>query len=324
MPRVQTVKTVLNAAGDVQAGLSVMIYNIGTAVPATVYQAKTGINTLAQPLSTDSNGGIPGWLEEGAYDISVSGGPVEEYHVVAGDTSDSTLWDHKTRHNTGGSDAISALDASVINAGTFPEARIGALAVTEGKIGALAVTEGKIASNAVVEAKIANDAVTSLKIPAQAIRGSHYKQGNGEIEMAYLSPTSVQMFSQTLIYAAGGGDSYYRGSHGTWLDMGEFMGTPYIGLPVLGGLTIQTRLMANFRTVLLGGGNVGIGIRTPDGVVTGDTGTYGAFSGYPQVDSGWVTAAPNLNGFFENRNDTGGGAHDLWVQSIWVFQRYTY
>jgi hypothetical protein len=151
--RTQIVKTVLNSSGDVQAGLNVNVYNIGTAVEATVYAARTGTGTLSQPLTTDSNGGVPGWLEEGAYEISVEGGTPEELHSVSGDQSNGTLWSHASRHNNGGADPITALDAAVITTGQFSGARILDDAITESKIQDAAVTQNKIADESVTPAK---------------------------------------------------------------------------------------------------------------------------------------------------------------------------
>lgn len=147
MPRVQIGKTVIDTAGNVQAGVDVYVYDIDTVSEATVYQDDSSGTTLSQPLSTDSNGIVPGWVEEGAYDISV-GGVTTELHAFSAE-SGGDVYSHASRHDTGGADAISALNASVITAGEFPTARLADSAVTAAKLGTNAVTEGKIASDAV-------------------------------------------------------------------------------------------------------------------------------------------------------------------------------
>lgn len=64
-------ETVLSAAGDVRANVDVYVYLAGTTTEATVYSDEAMGSTLTQPLSTGSEGNVPGWLDEGAYDIKV-------------------------------------------------------------------------------------------------------------------------------------------------------------------------------------------------------------------------------------------------------------
>lgn len=75
MARVQIKRAVQNTVGDAQVGLSVTITIAGTANQAVIYQDETTGTTIAQPLVTDASGYIPGWIDEGAYDMSV-GAPI--------------------------------------------------------------------------------------------------------------------------------------------------------------------------------------------------------------------------------------------------------
>jgi hypothetical protein len=64
-----------NYTGDVITQGSVTIVTASTgSVPAgstvTVYSSETGIGTLSQPLSLQSDGGVNGWLEIGIYDMT--------------------------------------------------------------------------------------------------------------------------------------------------------------------------------------------------------------------------------------------------------------
>jgi microcystin-dependent protein len=71
------------------AGASVSVTNRDTKLAAPIYAAETGSGTTS-PL-TDEFGNIPGWLEEGSYVVSVSGGspsiaPIEmPFDAVRGD-----------------------------------------------------------------------------------------------------------------------------------------------------------------------------------------------------------------------------------------------
>ena len=53
-------------------GASVTIENRVTAKPATVYGTETEPGAIVP--TTDTNGKITGWIEEGAYKITVTGG----------------------------------------------------------------------------------------------------------------------------------------------------------------------------------------------------------------------------------------------------------
>lgn len=97
MARVQipfSVETKVTVSGEhviaPVAGASVSVKNRDTAATVSIFAAETGGSTLSSPV-TDENGNIPGWLEEGSYTITVSGGspaiaPVERaWDAVRGD-----------------------------------------------------------------------------------------------------------------------------------------------------------------------------------------------------------------------------------------------
>ena len=64
--------------GAAVAGASVQV-NVRGGGPATVYAAETGGTTLSNPLTTDAAGRIEGWLDEGSYNLVVSGGTITTY-----------------------------------------------------------------------------------------------------------------------------------------------------------------------------------------------------------------------------------------------------
>lgn len=91
--RVEISEAVFKTAGvgsavlQVASGASVQV-NIRGGSAATVYSAATGAGTLSNPLTTDANGRIEGWLDEGSYDLVVSGAGLttytERFEAVAG------------------------------------------------------------------------------------------------------------------------------------------------------------------------------------------------------------------------------------------------
>jgi microcystin-dependent protein len=70
------------------SGASVLV-NLRGGGPATVYAGETGGTTLPNPLTTTSDGRIDGWLDEGSYDMVISGSGITTYtqpiEVVRGD-----------------------------------------------------------------------------------------------------------------------------------------------------------------------------------------------------------------------------------------------
>lgn len=77
-PRVEIPEVVLASTGAPVSGASVQV-NLRGAGAATVYAAETGGTTSANPILTDANGRIEGWLEEGSYDLVVSGTGLTTY-----------------------------------------------------------------------------------------------------------------------------------------------------------------------------------------------------------------------------------------------------
>ena len=79
MSRVEIPEAVITTAGAAVSGASVQVNVRSSGAAATVYTSATGGATVANPISTDVNGRIEGWLEEGAYDLVVSGTGITTY-----------------------------------------------------------------------------------------------------------------------------------------------------------------------------------------------------------------------------------------------------
>lgn len=72
MGRVEIGEVVVDKLGRPVPAASVRVDNRGGGL-ATVYSSPTGTATLGNPLATDALGRIEGWLEEGSYDLLVTG-----------------------------------------------------------------------------------------------------------------------------------------------------------------------------------------------------------------------------------------------------------
>lgn len=94
MARVEIGEVVLSSAGTPVSGASVQV-NVRASSAATVYTTESGGGTSSNPITTDENGRIEGWLEEGSYDLVVSGTGLTTYtqnfEAVAGQNSPGKL-----------------------------------------------------------------------------------------------------------------------------------------------------------------------------------------------------------------------------------------
>jgi hypothetical protein len=131
MARGEIQLTVQTTAGAAVSGASATV-NIRGGGLATVYAAATGGTTASNPITTAANGRIDGWLDEGSYDIQISGAGITTYtqpvEIVNGA-------------------AMNAFDGARISAATVPTAALAALAVTGAKIALQTVTKDKLDPN---------------------------------------------------------------------------------------------------------------------------------------------------------------------------------
>lgn len=76
MSRVPIREVVLDPSGNVKANIPITVRTVPDAAVATIYTAATGGATESNPVLTDGSGRIPGWLDEGAYDLTIGSDPV--------------------------------------------------------------------------------------------------------------------------------------------------------------------------------------------------------------------------------------------------------
>jgi hypothetical protein len=94
--------------GSAVSGASVQV-NLRSGGPATVYSAETGPTTLSNPLTTTAEGRIEGWVDEGSYNLQVSGGTITSYTQAW----DAVRGDGVSRYVAGSVDSTALADGSV-------------------------------------------------------------------------------------------------------------------------------------------------------------------------------------------------------------------
>lgn len=78
MARVEIPFSVVNSSNALVAGASIQV-NTRAGTSSTVYAAETGGATLPNPLTSDSLGRIEGWVDEGSYNLVISGAGLTTY-----------------------------------------------------------------------------------------------------------------------------------------------------------------------------------------------------------------------------------------------------
>lgn len=72
MSRVQINAFVQDATGAAIPNTSVTLANVNFTATPVIYQNATGVATLAQPLTTNSDGICPGFIDQGTYNVSIT------------------------------------------------------------------------------------------------------------------------------------------------------------------------------------------------------------------------------------------------------------
>lgn len=151
---------------------------------ATVYTAETGVGTETQPLTSDAQGRVAGWLDRGQYrfDVEPPGGGA----VFVTESFDSATAEDGSIDDTWlASDSVT--EAKILD-GAVTTDKIDDDAVTTAKILNANVTEGKIATGAVTNTKIGTGAVDANKLASNAVTSA--KILDGEITNADISTTA--------------------------------------------------------------------------------------------------------------------------------------
>ncbi len=90
MARARITHVVQRTSGDAIANASVTVTNRKTGVTATIYVGETGTSTLSNPITSDSDGRLTGWVDEGSYNLVATDGTssyTEPLEAVSGSNS---------------------------------------------------------------------------------------------------------------------------------------------------------------------------------------------------------------------------------------------
>lgn len=204
------------------AGAAVVVQNRIDATPATVFAAEIGGGTRTQPLSTDLSGRVDGWLNRGAFIITITIPGRDPYSInhdsaPASDGGIDTVW-IVNGGVTSAKIATDAVTAAKILDGTVGTSELANLAVTTGKLADGAVTSLKIADGTIQAGDIGDAQVTTPKVADGAITGPKVNADNLLPWTININPivtpkaqTNWNLIVPDSNYPGGG----YRGSAGT-------------------------------------------------------------------------------------------------------------
>jgi hypothetical protein len=187
MARVEIPIVVLTVDGEGDLipsnGASVVVQKRSDSSSATVFAAEVGGSTIVQPLTTDTNGRVTGWMDRGAYKaiITIPGGSPYEEDFDIGPSADGgidTAWI-----------ADSAVTANKIASGAVTTLKLADGSVTSAKIVDGTIVTGDLADNSVATAKIIDGAVTTPKVNDGAVTNA--KLGDGSVGTTKLGANAV-------------------------------------------------------------------------------------------------------------------------------------
>lgn len=157
--------------GDAVAAADVTV-TLRSGGAAPIYAGETGGTQLSNPVTTDANGRIPGWLDEGSYTVRVVGATITTYtralEVIRGDGVGKVAPGVVTNAHMVATSLTSAkiLDSNVTGA------KIAALQVTNAKLADDAASNRTLIDAGADEPAFATDAVTTGKLADLAVTGA--------------------------------------------------------------------------------------------------------------------------------------------------------
>lgn len=211
MARTEIPITVFGADGRPLAGAAVTIRTRPAGATAVVYSAETGAATNANPLTSNAQGQVTGWVDRGAYEATVTAAGLTTYvepfeSAPATDGTIDALW------LPDGIVATAKIANLAVTLAKMAADSVDASKIVDGSVGtaelaALSVTAAKIANDTITAAQIATDAVGAAEIAAGAVGASEIADGsitaveiaNGTITPAKLSIAVLQAMTGSRI-----------------------------------------------------------------------------------------------------------------------------
>lgn len=197
MARSQIPFQVRNNAGDVRSGVNCTITLRSTGANALVWSAETGGTNTSGTTTTDANGWPTGWLDEGSYNIVVTGTPnfTRAFEIARGDgiglAAPNSITSAKLAASTLGSDRLAdgAITTPKYQDAGMTNAPLADDSVDTRVLADNAVTEPKVATGTLNARVLAPNAITAPKLAGETI-GTN-KLADGSVSSGKLIDASI-------------------------------------------------------------------------------------------------------------------------------------
>lgn len=128
-----TVDKIVSSNLQPVSGASVLVKLRSTGTPVTVYAGETGGATVSNPLVTDAEGRVNGWVDEGSLVLTISGSGITSYNQP---------------YEAARADQLVAIDGARVVAGSMPGTAITNASIPDTKLAVGAVTNRHLAESA--------------------------------------------------------------------------------------------------------------------------------------------------------------------------------
>ncbi len=336
MARINLWETVVNGSGLPISGASVDVWLARTTTDATIFADEVGGGTLANPVTT-TNGNIPGWVEEGEYDLHVTGVGITEttkrINLVLGGNPAKAA--NSITSTEIGADQVGT---SEIAPGAVTSDELAADSVIAGKIAAGAVSQSTDFAAGVVDAaaigadqvgtsEIAPDAVTAAEIAPNAVGNSEMADnaiGNAEMaDNAIGSEELTDALAEKLGVNEASGtrrglSSVATLENTTSASFVELTTPNSVTVDVPGVNTSVVRLFVQVTSRMNGGGSCqvdiqedGVSLTGGNGILSMGSATLATFRGVPSSSYSTSPAADTLGGWFATQATAGSHTYRL-------------
>lgn len=196
------------------SGASVLVKLRATGNPVTVYAAETGGTTVTNPLVTDANGRVNGWVDEGSLILTVSGSGITTYNQP---------------YEAARADQLVSIDGSRVQSNTMPGSSLADNSIPNTKLAQGAVLGKHLAESAMPLGTIIawwqpSKPGGGFTIPSGwalcngqiLLSGSHDFAGGGSVTLPNLIDRVPRGADAALAYGAAATGSTAGGMNAVW------------------------------------------------------------------------------------------------------------
>lgn len=142
-----TVDKIVSSNLQPVSGASVLVKLRSTGNPVTVYAAETGGTTVSNPLVTDANGRVNGWVDEASLVLTISGSGITTYNQP---------------YEASRADELVTINGARISTGT-----VNGSAITDNTIGSAKLSSGAVLGRHLSEGALPLGTVIALWLPSK-------------------------------------------------------------------------------------------------------------------------------------------------------------